>query len=47
MAERELGPRFDVRAFHDRVLEDGSVTLPMLRERVERWVREEKARTAG
>jgi uncharacterized protein (DUF885 family) len=38
-AERALGPRFDVRAFHDAVLADGAVTLPMLRERVGRLVR--------
>ncbi len=42
MAERELGPRFDIRAFHDRVLEDGSVTLPMLRAKIERWVAESR-----
>jgi len=37
-AERTLGSRFDLRAFHDRVLEDGSVTLPMLREKITRWL---------
>ena len=37
-AERRLGSRFDIREFHDRVLEHGAVTLPMLREQVERWV---------
>jgi uncharacterized protein (DUF885 family) len=42
MAQKELGPRFDVRAFHDRVLEDGGVTLSLLREKIERWVREQK-----
>lgn len=44
MAERELGRRFDIRAFHDRVLEDGTVTLPMLRDKIERWVAAEKVR---
>lgn len=44
MAERELGPRFDIRAFHDRVLENGSVPLPFLRENIERWIAAEKAR---
>ena len=39
MAEKALGERFDVRQFHDLVLEDGAVTLPMLREKIERWVR--------
>ena len=40
LAEAQLGPRFDVRAFHDRVLEDGTITLPMLREKISRWLRE-------
>ncbi|HEX5871069.1 MAG TPA: DUF885 domain-containing protein [Longimicrobium sp.] len=44
MAQRELGTRFDIRAFHDRVLENGSVPLPFLRENVERWIAAEKAR---
>lgn len=43
-AERELGSRFDIRAFHDRVLQDGTVPLPMLRETIERWIAEEKAK---
>ncbi|MFO7587485.1 MAG: DUF885 domain-containing protein [Gemmatimonadota bacterium] len=37
-AEERLGPRFDVREFHDAVLADGAVTLPMLREAVDRWM---------
>jgi uncharacterized protein (DUF885 family) len=36
-AERRLGTRFDIRDFHDRVLGNGSVTLPMLRHQIERW----------
>ena len=34
-AEERLGARFDVRAFHDLVLEAGTLPLPLLRERVE------------
>ncbi len=37
-AEKSLGQRFDIRAFHDAVLEDGAVSLPMLRERIARFV---------
>jgi len=37
-AERRLGERFDIRAFHDRVLEDGSLPLPVLGRKIERWV---------
>lgn len=42
-AERELGDRFDVRAFHARVLEHGVLPLKALRENVETWIRETKA----
>ena len=37
-AEQSLGDSFDIREFHDRVLEDGGVTLPMLRAKIERWI---------
>ena len=37
-AERALGTRFDIRQFHDRVLEDGGVTLPMLDAKITRWL---------
>jgi uncharacterized protein (DUF885 family) len=30
-AERELGDRFDIREFHDQLLANGAITLPMLR----------------
>ena len=37
-AERALRARFDVKDFHDRVLADGAVPLPLLREKIERWI---------
>jgi uncharacterized protein (DUF885 family) len=42
-AEEALGPRFDVRKFHDTVLLHGSVPLPVLAENVRRWIEEQKA----
>jgi uncharacterized protein (DUF885 family) len=42
-AARELGPKFDIKAFHDRVLENGTITLPMLRVVIERWIAATKA----
>ncbi len=37
-AEERLGDRFDTKAFHDVVLGDGAVSLPMLQRAVDRWV---------
>jgi len=37
-AERRLGDRFDLPAFHDVVLGSGAVTLPVLADLVEAWV---------
>jgi uncharacterized protein (DUF885 family) len=41
-AEQALGQRFDVRAFHEEVLGAGSITLPVLQQRIERWVRQQR-----
>ena len=37
-AQHALGPRFDIKTFHDRVLEDGAVPLPYLRAKLEAWI---------
>jgi uncharacterized protein (DUF885 family) len=37
-AERKLGGGFDIRAFHDRVLGEGRVPLPVLRDEIEAWI---------
>ena len=39
-AEAALGPKFDIRAFHDTVLSMGSVPLPVLRARIDKFVAE-------
>ena len=41
-ARERLGQRFDIRAFHDQVLANGSVTLPMLGQAVGRWIEEQQ-----
>jgi uncharacterized protein (DUF885 family) len=37
-AERRLGSSFNIREFHDRVLENGNIPLPVLRAHIERWL---------
>ncbi|HRB13509.1 MAG TPA: DUF885 family protein, partial [Vicinamibacteria bacterium] len=39
-AEAALGAKFDLRAFHDTVLSLGSVTLPQLEARINRFIAE-------
>ena len=45
MAESELGNQFDIRQFHDRLLENGSMTLPMMRKAIISWISDEKVPT--
>ncbi len=37
-AEKELGSRFDVRAFHDQLLDHGQLPLALLEKRIKAWV---------
>ena len=37
-AQTQLGEKFDVRRFHDTILLGGSLPLPVLEERVNRWL---------
>jgi uncharacterized protein (DUF885 family) len=43
MANKELGPKFDLAAFHDAVLGQGSVPLDVLEQQIKDWVAAEKA----
>ena len=42
-AERELGPRFDIRAFHNAILDNGALPLDVLEREIDRWIRDRKA----
>jgi uncharacterized protein (DUF885 family) len=40
-AEQALGENFDIREFHDRILANGGVTLPMLGTTIDAWIAEQ------
>jgi uncharacterized protein (DUF885 family) len=42
-AQRELGSTFDIRAFHDEMLNAGMLPLDMLEARTDRWIAAKKA----
>lgn len=39
-AEAALGPRFDIKAFHRAILEDGALPLDVLDDKIDRWIAE-------
>jgi len=45
-ARAQLGAKFDIKAFHDEVLNGGAMPLDLLQERVERWIKTQKPTTA-
>ncbi len=43
-AEDQLGSKFDIRAFHDTILGRAQMPLDLLDQRIDRWIKEQKAR---
>ena len=41
-AEAELGPKFDIKGFHDAVLGGGAMPMDLLERRVDRWIAERR-----
>jgi uncharacterized protein (DUF885 family) len=47
-AERDLGPKFDLRGFHEVILLNGSMPLAVLDDVVQEWIRQrQEAQAAG
>lgn len=42
-ARKEQGARFDIRAFHDEILNGGTLPLDMLEARTDKWIAQGKA----
>lgn len=45
--KEELGSHYDIRAFHDEILDGGAMPLDVLDTRVTGWIEAQKARAAG
>ncbi len=43
-ARKELGPKFDIRKFHDEMLDGGSLPLDLLEARTNKWIAEQRAK---
>ena len=37
-AEKKLGEKFDIKTFHEKVLESGCIPLELLEEKIEKWI---------
>jgi uncharacterized protein (DUF885 family) len=43
-AQKQLGPKFDIRTFHDEMLDGGTLPLDLLEARTDKWIAEQKAK---
>jgi uncharacterized protein (DUF885 family) len=46
-AKKELGDKFDIRAFHDEILGGGALPLDVLETRVTAWIGTQKAKAVA
>jgi uncharacterized protein (DUF885 family) len=45
--QKELGPKFDIRKFHDEMLDDGTLPLDLLQARTDKWIAQQKMKWRG
>jgi uncharacterized protein (DUF885 family) len=43
-AQKELGPKFDLRTFHDEMLDGGTLPLDLLDARTDKWIAQQKGK---
>jgi uncharacterized protein (DUF885 family) len=43
-AQKALGPKFDIRSFHDEMLNGGMLPLDLLDARTDKWIAERKSK---
>ena len=44
---RELGPKFDIRSFHDEMLNGGTLPLDLLEARTDKWIAQQKSKVTA
>ena len=44
-AKKQLGSQFDIREFHDQILEDGALPLNLMEEKINRWLATKKSKS--
>jgi uncharacterized protein (DUF885 family) len=43
-SQKELGPKFDIRKFHDEMLDGGTLPLDLLEARTDKWIAQQKGK---
>jgi uncharacterized protein (DUF885 family) len=43
-ARKELGPKFDIRSFHDEMLDGGTLPLDLLEARTDKWIAQQRSK---
>src|SRR5271167_4357485 len=43
-AQKELGPKFDIRTFHDEMLDGGTLPLDLLDARTDKWIAQQRSK---
>jgi uncharacterized protein (DUF885 family) len=46
-AQKALGDKFDIRAFHDQIIDSGALPLDVLEQRIDAWIAAQKPAAAG
>ena len=46
-ARQQLGPKFDLKTFHDEILSGGALPLDLLEARVDRWIKAQMVTAAS
>jgi uncharacterized protein (DUF885 family) len=46
-AKAQLGTKFDIKAFHDQIINGGAMPLDLLQEKIERWIKEQGSAKAN